>query len=58
MSNGAIYILKIKEFLNNPSFLQSKTKHFLMDESSSLDIDCLEDLKRLNRYGKNNLKMQ
>ncbi len=27
-----------------------------MDESSSLDIDCLEDLKRLNRYGKITLK--
>ncbi|EAH8035273.1 acylneuraminate cytidylyltransferase family protein [Campylobacter jejuni] len=52
MSNGAIYILKIKEFLNNPSFLQSKTKHFLMDESSSLDIDCLEDLKKVEQIWK------
>lgn len=49
MSNGAIYILNIKEFLKNPSFLQSKTKHFLMDKNSSLDIDTLEDLKRVEQ---------
>lgn len=49
MSNGAIYILNIKEFLKNPSFLQNKTKYFLMDEISSFDIDCLEDLKKAEK---------
>ncbi|HED6807799.1 TPA: adenylyl-sulfate kinase [Campylobacter jejuni] len=47
MSNGAIYILSIKDFFNNPSFLQSKTKYFLMNKISSLDIDNLEDLKQV-----------
>lgn len=46
ISNGAIYVLKTKDFLQNPSFLQSNTKHFLMDEESSLDIDSEEDLER------------
>lgn len=47
MSNGAIYILKTKDFLQNPNFLQSNTKYFLMDEKSSMDIDTLEDLKKV-----------
>lgn len=46
ISNGAIYILKIKTFLTNPHFLQEKTKCYLMDEKSSIDIDTLEDLKK------------
>ncbi|MBS4314039.1 cytidylyltransferase domain-containing protein [Campylobacter vulpis] len=46
MSNGAIYILKTKKFLKNPHFLQKKTKYYLMDEKTSIDIDTLEDLKR------------
>ncbi|EFT0285102.1 acylneuraminate cytidylyltransferase family protein, partial [Campylobacter coli] len=46
MSNGAIYILKTKDFLQNPSFLQENTKYFLMDEISSFDIDNLEDLEK------------
>lgn len=46
MSNGAIYILKTKKFLKNPHFLQKKTKYYLMNETSSIDIDTLEDLKR------------
>lgn len=49
ISNGAIYILKTKDFLQNPSFLQSNTKHFLMDEISSFDIDNLEDLEKAKR---------
>ena len=46
ISKGAIYILKIKTFLTNPHFLQEKTKCYLMDEKSSIDIDTLEDLKK------------
>ncbi|MBT0858582.1 acylneuraminate cytidylyltransferase family protein [Campylobacter coli] len=53
ISNGAIYILKTKDFLQNPSFLQSNTKHFLMDEESSLDIDSLEDLRKVEEILKN-----
>ncbi|MCR6573847.1 acylneuraminate cytidylyltransferase family protein [Campylobacter insulaenigrae] len=44
MSNGAIYIIKTKEFLNNLSFLQDTTKYYLMDYISSIDIDNMEDL--------------
>ena len=46
ISNGAIYILKIKTFLTNPHFLQEKTKYYLMDEKSSIYIDTLEDFKK------------
>lgn len=53
ISNGAIYILKAKDFLQNPSFLQSNTKYFLMDEISSLDIDSLEDLRKVEEVLKN-----
>ncbi|EOW3520765.1 acylneuraminate cytidylyltransferase family protein [Campylobacter coli] len=53
ISNGAIYILKTKDFLQNPSFLQSNTKHFLMDEISSLDIDSEEDLRKVEEVLKN-----
>nr|EAL3817485.1 acylneuraminate cytidylyltransferase family protein [Campylobacter fetus] len=52
MSNGAIYILKIKEFLNNPNFLQKNTKYFSMDKISSCDIDTLDDLKKIKIYFK------
>lgn len=54
MSNGAIYILKTKSFLNNPNFLQTNTKYYEMDKISSMDIDSLEDLKKVQEYAKNN----
>ncbi|WP_291953377.1 acylneuraminate cytidylyltransferase family protein [Campylobacter sp.] len=46
MSNGAIYIVKTKEFLNNLSFLQDTTKYYLMDNISSIDIDNIKDLEK------------
>lgn len=52
ISNGAIYILKTKDFLQNPSFLQENTKYFLMDEISSFDIDNLEDLEKVEQIWK------
>lgn len=48
MSNGAIYILKVKEFLKKSNFLLKNTTYFEMDEVSSLDINTLEDLKKAN----------
>jgi len=45
-ANGAIYIIKVKEFLKNNSLLTKKTTHFEMDKESSLDIDSIEDLKQ------------
>lgn len=46
ISNGAIYMLKTKAFLKNAQFLQKRTKYYLMDENSSLDIDDMTDLHR------------
>ncbi|HDZ5086888.1 TPA: acylneuraminate cytidylyltransferase family protein [Campylobacter jejuni] len=54
MSNGAIYILNIKEFLNNPSYLQKNTKYYTMCQISSSDIDNLNDLKKVEKYVQKN----
>lgn len=50
MSNGAIYIIKVDEFLKNNSFYTDKTISFLMDEIKSLDIDTKEDLEKVKSY--------
>ncbi len=46
MPNGAIYIIKTKSFLKTGKLFSKKTKLFLMDESKSLDIDSVEDIKK------------
>lgn len=44
--NGAIYVLKSKNFLNNkPSLYGDNVFGFLMDDKYSVDIDSLEDWK-------------
>lgn len=50
MSNGAIYIIKVDEFLKNNSFFTDKTVSFIMDEIRSLDIDTKEDLEKVKRF--------
>lgn len=50
MSNGAIYIIKSKLFKESANFLPENTTYFLMDEISSLDIDCVDDLARAENY--------
>lgn len=50
MSNGAIYIIKVDEFLKNNSFFTDKTVSFLMDEIKSLDVDTGEDLEKVKKY--------
>lgn len=50
MSNGAIYIVKSELFKQNPNFLPQNTAYFLMDEISSLDIDCTDDLIKAENY--------
>lgn len=50
LSNGAIYIIKVDEFLKNNSFFTDKTISYLMDEMKSTDIDTYEDLKKVNDY--------
>jgi CMP-N-acetylneuraminic acid synthetase len=44
-ANGAIYIIKVKDFMNNSSLLTNKTIHFKMSDESSLDIDTKKDLR-------------
>ena len=43
--NGAMYFLKIEEFMNNKTLLLKDTIPFHMDTKSSLDIDTLEELE-------------
>ena len=50
MSNGAIYITKVDEFLKNKSFWTEKTVKFVMDEIKSMDIDTKEDMQKIRRY--------
>lgn len=47
MSNGAIYIIEVGEFLKNNSFFNDKTISYIMDAMKSLDIDTKEDLRRV-----------
>ena len=44
-ANGAIYIIKVKDFLKEKSLLTNKTTFFAMSKEKSLDIDTLEDIK-------------
>ncbi len=50
LSNGAIYIIKIDEFLNNNSFFTNKTISYVMDNIKSLDIDTKEDLEKVKEH--------
>jgi len=50
LSNGAIYIIKINEFLKNNSLFTEKTISYIMDEISSIDIDNKDDLIKVKGY--------
>lgn len=49
LSNGAIYIFEIREFLAKRSFLLNKAVPYIMNEQDSLDIDSVNDLARANQ---------
>ena len=49
LSNGAIYIIKVEEFLNRNKFFTDKTVSFVMDAKKSIDLDTLEDLEKIKR---------
>ena len=49
LSNGAIYIIKVKEFLKRESFYTDKTVSFVMSKEKSFDVDSIEDLKLIER---------
>ena len=43
LSNGAIYIIKKDDFLENNSFFTDRTISYIMNEKNSLDIDTKND---------------
>jgi CMP-N,N'-diacetyllegionaminic acid synthase len=45
MPNGAIYITRIKSFLENKSFMSKNNSFMVMDGNSSIDIDNLDDIR-------------
>jgi len=48
-SNGAIYIISVKEFNYNNSLLTTKTLPYIMSDIKSLDIDTLDDLDKVKK---------
>lgn len=48
LSNGAIYIIKVDEFIKNNSLFTHKTISYVMNEITSLDIDTTDDLELAN----------
>jgi CMP-N,N'-diacetyllegionaminic acid synthase len=50
MSNGAIYIIKISEFLKSKKLFCEKTIAYTMSKEKSLDIDTREDLEKAKLY--------
>jgi CMP-N,N'-diacetyllegionaminic acid synthase len=50
LSNGAIYIIKVDEFLKNNSFFTNKTVSYLMNDVASTDIDSKEDLEKAESF--------
>ena len=49
LPNGAIYIIKIDDFLKHKQFFTDKTIHYKMSIEKSHDIDTLEDLKIVSK---------
>ena len=49
LSNGAIYIVDVEEFIKRCSFLTDETVGYSMEASKSYDIDTQEDLAKIAR---------
>jgi CMP-N,N'-diacetyllegionaminic acid synthase len=47
MPNGAIYIVRAKDFLKTRSYLPQNTVPYVMPESLSIDVDSIDDLARI-----------
>jgi CMP-N,N'-diacetyllegionaminic acid synthase len=47
MPNGAIYIINVKSFREEKSFLTSKTLNYVMPKSRSIDIDNQSDMDKI-----------
>lgn len=50
ISNGAIYIATVNEFIQKNSFFSDQTISYLMDETKSVDVDTKEDLIKIEKY--------
>ena len=44
-ANGAIYIIKVNDFIKDETLFTNKATHFEMSIESSLDIDTIKDLR-------------
>jgi CMP-N-acetylneuraminic acid synthetase len=49
LSNGAIYIVRVKNFQENPSFFQPPCIPYIMANEKSIDIDTQGDLDNVRR---------
>ncbi len=47
--NGAIYIIKTSEFLQRKTFFTEETIAFEMSPEKSIDVDTVEDIKKIER---------
>ena len=54
LPNGAIYIFRVNEFMQDEQIPRSDIIPFIMDEQSSIDIDTLDDLTRVAAIIKKN----
>jgi CMP-N-acetylneuraminic acid synthetase len=52
-ANGAIYIIKLKDFVKNGSLFTDKTIHYKMNKEKSLDIDVIQDIKHVEKNADN-----
>jgi CMP-N,N'-diacetyllegionaminic acid synthase len=53
ISNGAIYIFKVSEFLLRKGFPSNGSYPYIMDEIDSIDIDTEDDLILIEKYMRN-----
>jgi len=47
--NGAIYIVKIEEFLKTNTLFTEKTIEYIMSLEKSIDVDSLDDVKKIEQ---------
>ena len=45
--NGVIYIVEVKEFLKNNKLFTDKTIAYIMSSNKSIDVDSLDDVKKI-----------
>jgi len=53
MPNGAIYILRVRDFLTHPQFFADRTVAFIMTSEESIDIDVSDDIVTVDHILRN-----